>query len=141
VCFFLWANNRDTFCICFLCIYQMLVALFGWLPSYQFTFGCIRAFLFNPSSGPPAGPTTTVATANLFADKYMIDTWIYYICSAAVAVSLLALTESVRARVMLSPLLHRISQALMCCRSPESLKQPQASLVITDDDVRACAHA
>jgi hypothetical protein len=118
----------------------MLVALFGWLPSYQFTFGCLRAVLFNPSSGPPANSATTVTTANIFDDKYMTDTWIYYICSAAVAVALLALTESVRARVMLSPLLHRISQARICCRSPESLKQPQASVVITDDDVCVCVH-
>lgn len=118
----------------------MLVALFGWLPSYQFTFGCLRAVFFNPSSGPPADSARTVTAADVFDDKYMTDAWIYYICSAAVAMLLLALTESVRARVMLSPLLHRISQALICCRSPESLKQPQASVVITDDDVCAFDH-
>jgi hypothetical protein len=130
----------DTSCSCFLCIYQTLVAFFGWLPSYQFTFGSLRILALLPVSsseepGRSSGSKSTVTIGDLFSDKYTTDTWVYYICSTLVAFTLLALTESVRARVILSPIFNRILQTLYCCRSPESIKDPQTALHITDDDV------
>ena len=128
----------DSFYICFSCIYQMLFALFGWLPSYQFTFSCLRAWSLIPaSSSGRSQPAPSVTIDDIFKDKYTTDAWVYYICSTAFAITLLALTESVRARVIFSPFFNHISQKLLCCRTPESLKQPQAALALTDDDVRA----
>ena len=127
----------DTLCICFVCIYQMLVALFGWLPTYQFTFSClqvIKSGIFRSSSN--TGPVKIVTIGDLFNDKYTTDAWVYYICSTAIAVIVLSLSESVRARVILVPVSNWLSQKLMCCSTPDSRRQPPAPALITDDDVR-----
>jgi ABC-type multidrug transport system ATPase subunit len=119
----------------------MLVFFFGWLPSYQFTFGSLQILALLPASsseesGRSSDSKSAVTIGDLFSDKYTTDTWVYYICSTAVVLTLLALTESVRARVILSPIFNRILQNVYCCRSPESLKHPQVPAQNTDDDVR-----
>lgn len=124
----------------------MLFALVGWLPTYQFTFGSLRAlsaFPASDSSGPssqtPSNTPTSVTVSDLFNDTFTTDAWVYYVCSAAAAIILLALTESSRARTLLSPIFRRVVQASMCCATLESLQPPPAPADIHDDDVRACA--
>ncbi len=143
-----FASSRDTLCICFLCIYQMLFALVGWLPAYQFTFGSLQAlssFPLSDSSGPssqtPSNTRTPATASDLFNDPCTTDAWVYYVCNTAAAVVLLALTESSRARALLSPIFRRVVQAFMCCATPESLQSPPAPADIHDDDVRACAYS
>ena len=115
----------------------MLTALFGWLPSYQFTFGALRAATLG--LGVLSSQTSNEATPSftqLFNDKYTTDAWVYYICSTTLAGVLLGLADSVRARALLSPLFTRISQMLMFCPSPDSLKQQPPPASIVDEDVR-----
>ena len=119
----------------------MLTTLFGWLPSYQFTFGALRAAtltLMPPMSSRTSNEATPVLPSftQLFNDKYTTDAWVYYVCSTTLAVILLGLADSVRARALLSPAFTRISQMLTLCPTPDSLKQPPLPASIVDDDVR-----
>jgi len=128
----------DNLCICFICIYQVLVALFGWLPTYQFTFGSLQVLSSGlyPRTGR-APPNVTIS--DLFNDKHTTDAWVYYMCSTAAAIVLIALYESIRARAMLSPISDWFSLKFMFCSTAESRQQPQAPALITDNDVRCTA--
>jgi hypothetical protein len=139
-----WIHRQlltQHFCRCFICIYQMLTALFGWIPSYQFTFGVLRASTlgFPSSSSGPESQTSNAAKpslTDLFNDKYTIDVCVYYVCSTVLAGVLLALADSVRARALLSPAFNRILTMLTFCPTPDSLKQPSLPASIADEDVR-----
>ena len=120
----------------------MLVALFGWLPSYQFTFGSMQAALNAfPSSdassmSPSSGHVSIVKIGDLFSNKLATDALVYHFCSTAIAVLFLSLTESARARAIFVPVFERLASAFTCCASAESLVPPPAAAAISDSDVR-----